>query len=210
MKHRSIRLSLLAAFIALIVTSSPSVAGVWVGQDNGRDLNGGGWIGNDNWDNVTGTYAPDNVWEDTYLSEWSEPGHDWMRDRFLKWGAAAEQKLNNESATKGLDTEMRIHDQFYYNFVDAWNSNLPFSKGPENENPAEELFQGYTEVDAEIQEPKLIDVNFNYFWDIKIDSEKAPLVGHPDFYTEIEYCDNNFNNCNHDVMGWFEKKVRVQ
>jgi hypothetical protein len=27
---------------------------------------------------------------------------------------------------------------------------------------------------------------------------------------ELEYCDNNFNNCNWDVTGWFRKKVIVQ
>ncbi|HSW43095.1 MAG TPA: hypothetical protein VLM76_11355 [Patescibacteria group bacterium] len=202
---------LIAAAMASVLASGTTLAAVWSGQVNGRDLDGGGWTGNDNPDNDTGSYSVNNAWQNTYISEWSEPSDDWMRDRFMNWGAAAERKLNNESATHGLGTEMRIHDQLFYNYNGNFNTNLPFSKAPENEWWFEELSQGYTEVDMEIQEPRLINANFNYFWDIQIDSEKAPTAAQPHFYTEIEYCLNDFaTDCWHDVTGWFQKQALVQ
>jgi hypothetical protein len=55
------------------------------------------------------------------------PKHDRDRDRFLNWGAAAEQKLINEAADKGVWLEIRVHDQFFYNFGNLWQTNLPWS-----------------------------------------------------------------------------------
>ena len=44
-----------------------------------------------------------------------------------------------------------------------------------------------------------------------MDSEKAPAAAAPNFYSEIEYCDNDFaSNCRWDVTGHFRKKVLQQ
>jgi hypothetical protein len=180
------------------------------GVRNGLDSACCGWIGNDN-PGAVGTYSVDNIWQDVYLSEWAEPKHDWVRDRFMKWGAAAEAKLNNESAQKGLGPEIRIHDQFFFNFTGNWQTNLPWSGAAASENAFEEFAQGYSEIDMEIQEPVKINAGFDYFWDIQVDAEKPPEPGKPDFWSEIEYCDNDFrSNCNWDETGWFEKKVQQQ
>ena len=41
-----------------------------------------------------------------------------------------------------------------------------------------------------------------------MDSEKVPAGGKPIFYSEVEYCDNDFaSNCRFDVTGQFVKKV---
>lgn len=106
---------------------------------------------------------------------------------------------------------MRIHDQFFYNYTGNFNTNLPWSKAPENENWFEELQQGYTEVDMEIVDPWRIVAAFDYFWDLKFDSEKPAESAKPNVYPEIEYCNNDFaTNCNFDVTGWFQKKVLQQ
>jgi hypothetical protein len=67
---------------------------------------------------------------------------------------------------------------------------------------------GCTEVDAEQVDPWRINVNTWYFIDTQYDAEKAAVVGLPDFYSELEYCDKGFVNCNWDITGWMEKKVR--
>lgn len=204
-----------ALVISLVGLSTSLTVGVvlaaWTGQQNGRDLAVNGWIGADNPGEQTGTYSVDNIWQDAVLNEWDEPSHDWVHDKFNRFGQAAEDKLDAEPATKGLDFELRIHDQTYYNFTGNWNTNLPFSKGAENENPFEELIQGYTEVDTEIQEPMLIATGVDYFIDYQIDAEKNPTPTAPDFWTEIEYCDNDFaSNCNFDPTGWWRKKLVVR
>jgi len=204
----------LAAFALSAVTSalvaSIVLAAVDNGTQNGLDSAVAPWLGKDNPDGVTGSYSVDNGFQDATLREWIEPAHDWMKDGFMKWGAAAEAKLNNETNTRALGAEMRIHDQTFYNFVGNWNSNLPWSKGAEGENAAEELFQGYTEVDIEVKDPWKINAGFNYFWEIKIDSEKASTAN-TQFYTEIEYCNKDFaTNCNWDETGRFRKRVLQQ
>jgi hypothetical protein len=195
--------ALLSAAVVLAVMDN--------GERNGQDLNCCGWFGSDNPEGKTGSYSVDNTWQDVWLSEWAEPKHDWVRDRFMRWNAAAEQKLNDESAQKGLGPEIRIHDQDYFNFTGNWNTNLPWSGAAVSENWFEEAVQGYTEIDLEIQEPVNIVKDFNYFWDIQVDAEKPPNAAKPEFYSEIEYCDNNFaSNCNWDVTGKFWKKILQQ
>ena len=197
------------SLVSMLVTTSIVLA--WSGQTNGRDLSFSPWIGNDNNDGVTGSYAPDNIYQDLILREWDEPYHDWIDDKFNRWGQAAEDKLDAESATKGLGFELTVHNQWYYDFTNSWNTNLPYSKEPENENPIEEAQQGYTEVDTEIQEPYLINVSFNYFLSYQLDAERTPTSTQPDFYSQIEYCDNNFlTNCFHDDTGWLQKVTLVK
>jgi hypothetical protein len=211
MKRRSSTVASILAGGLILAIAGTALAVLNAGERNGLDLNCCGWAGIDNPDGLTGSYSVDNSWQDVYISEWAEPNHDWMRDRFMRWGAAAEQKLNNETGWRALDTEMRIHDQFFYNFAGNWNTNLPWSKAPEGENALEELLQGYTEVDMEVKDPWKINAAFDYFWDLQFDAEKPPEIARPDFYSEIEYCDKDFaSNCNFDVTGWFRKKVLQQ
>lgn len=200
----------LALAAGLTLATAAVVLAVDNGAQNGQDINCCGWIGNDNPDGVTGTYAYVNETHNMILSEWVEPSHDWVRNNNIIWTQAAEDKLDRETGSKTLTYEQRIHDQFYYNYAGNWNSNLPLSKAPENENWFEEQNQGYTEVDAEQVDPWRIAVNTWYFIDLQFDSEKPAIAGRPDFYSEIEYCDKNFVNCFFDVTGWMEKKVLQQ
>lgn len=198
----------IAAVIA--ATTASLVLGVDNGAQNGLDSAVGGWLGDDNPNDDTGSYSVDNGFQDATLREWLEPHHDWMKDGFMKWGAAAETKLDNETDTRALDAEMRIHDQFYYNYTGNWNSNLPWTKGAEGENAIEELRQGYTEVDIEMSDPWRINAGFSYFWEIEINSEKKSTATNK-FYTELEYCNKDHaSNCNFDVTGYFRKKVLQQ
>ncbi|HYN50722.1 MAG TPA: hypothetical protein VES62_07335 [Thermoleophilaceae bacterium] len=144
------------------------------------------------------------------LSEWVEPSHDWVRNKNLYWTQTAEDYLDANSATKAIEYEIRIHDQYYYNFVNSWSTNLPYSKAPENENWLEELQQGYTEVDMEQYTPSLINPQVYYFWDQAFDSEKTAISGWPDFYSEMEWCNKNYTGCYYDVTGWMNKKVLQQ
>jgi hypothetical protein len=66
-------------------------------------------------------------------------------------------------------------------------TNLPLSSNPESENVSKEALQGYTEVDSEIWQPKLINRDTYYFLDLSWDSEKSSGFGAPDFYSEIEW-----------------------
>jgi hypothetical protein len=189
----------LAALALMMAAASATLAysGQTIATDSGWNT---GW---DNPDGLTGTYSVDNVWQDFYLSEWNEPYHDWARDRWNRWGPTAEAKLNNESSSKGLGFQLTIIDQYWYNFTGNWNTNLPWSKGAENENVIEELIQGYTEVDTEIQDPVRINVNYNYYIDYQIDQERQVGYRYPVFYSEIEWCDNWFLACNYDLTGTF-------
>lgn len=201
--------SVAAAAILTVMTSGLAFA-VGNGAQNGEDINCCGWTGNDNPDGLQGSYAYVNPTHDLILSEWVEPSHDWLRNRDMIWTQQAENKLDAETDSKTLTYELRIHDQFYYNHSNAFNTNLPFSKAPEGENAIEELAQGYTEVDMEQVDPWRINVDQNYFWDQRFDSEKASINGLPDIYSEVEYCNKQFNSCNFDVTGWLNKKVNQQ
>lgn len=214
---RDLRLNVLQVVVATVLASVLSFVAVsavlaaWAGETNGLDSSCCGWIGNDNQDGVTGSYSVDNIHQQARISEWDEPSHDWVRDRLNRWGQEAENKLDRESDTRGLGMEMRIHHQDYYNFTGNWQTNLPWSGAAASENFIEEAEQGYTEVDTEIQHPAQIVVDVNYFIDYQVNSQTIGTTTRPDFWTEIEYCDNNFStNCNYDITGWFRKKFVVQ
>lgn len=196
----ALTLSLVLAAAALAVGN---------GAQNGEDIDCCGWIGTDS-PGAQGSYSYINPTHDLILSEWIEPGHDWLRNRDMFWTQQAENKLDAETDSKTLTYELRIHDQFYYNFSNAFNTNLPWSKAPEGENAIEELAQGYTEVDMEQVDPWRININTNYFWDQRFDSEKASINGLPDIWSEVEYCNKQFNSCNFDETGWLNKKVNQQ
>lgn len=183
------------------------VLAVCCGNKNGEDINCCGWIGTDA-PGAQGTYAYVNATHNMILSEWDEPSHDWVRNQQMTWTQLAEDKLDAETNTRTLTYEIRIHDQFYYNFTGGWNTNLPWSKGAEGENAFEELAQGYTEVDLEQVDPWRINFGAFYFFDAQFDNEKAAINGLPDFWSEIEYCNKDFaSNCNFDETGFMNKKV---
>lgn len=212
---RSFRLMLVVAALAgTFVASIPAVA---IALNNGA-MNGidqpppGTGIDDPDTPDLEGSYSVDNYLHDFYLSEWLEPSDDWVRNRWMWWNAAREQTLNNQSATKGLGTEVRIKNQDYYDFNngvagDKFNTNLPWTKRPENENALEEWIRGYTEVDMEIKDASKINKEVFYFWDIKVDSERIPTSSQPIFNSEIEYCDKNFDHCQYDQIGQFNKVV---
>jgi hypothetical protein len=196
-----------------ILASFALVAGVLAltnGTQNGRDTAGDPWYGDDNPDDLQGSYAYNNSPHDLILNEWNEPGNDWIRNLDMDWSYDAAVKLNNETGTHALDYEIRIHDQYYYNFVNSWQTNLPISKAPENENWFEELNQGYTEVDMEQDDPYRIDNTGLYYWNQYFDSEKSAVSGAPQFYSEIEYCNKSYTGCNFDVTGKMHKKVLMK
>jgi hypothetical protein len=200
---------LLAIALAFIGTSAALAA--WGGAVNARDRADGGWIGNDDPDNVRRPHGPDSVWQDLSLAEWDEPSHDWVYDRWNRWGQAATALFNAEWQVKGLGTQLRIADQFYYNYTGVANWNYPYSKVPENENPLEELIQGYTEVDGEINNPNTIIGGYNYFIDYRFDSEKIAVAGSPTFNSDLEWCDNFFLSCEPiDRTGMMRKVALVQ
>lgn len=202
---------LLILVTALTFAGTATVLAAWAGGINARDRADGGWIGNDNPDNVRRPHGPDSVWQDLSLGEWDEPNHDWVYDRFNKWGQAAKDLFNAQWQDKGLGTQLRIADQFYYNYTGVANWNYPYSKNPENENPIEELAQGYTEVDGEINEPNKIVVGNNYFIDYKVDSEKKAIAGSPTFNSDLEWCNNFFLGCDPiDRTGMMRKVALVQ
>lgn len=169
-----------------------------------------GWPGIDNPDGVTGSYSIDNNWQDFYLSEWTEPTHDWVRERFMLFHQNRIDKFAVDKNDKALDFEQQIKNQFYYNFTGAFNTNVPWTKAPEAENAAEELFQGYSEVDTEVKDIIKFVAEFNYFVDLKWDSEKSAIAGAPTFDSEVEYCNKFFLACNFDGTGRFSKKVLQQ
>ena len=196
--------------LGLTLFAAGVVLAVGGGAQNGQDVNCCGWIGNDNPDGLTGTYAYVNETHNMILSEWEEPSHDWVRNNNIIWTQAAEDKLDRETGTRTLTYEQRIHDELYYNYAGNANWNLPLSKAPENEVWWEEWRcqpDGCTEVDSEQVDPWRINVNTWYFIDLQFDAEKAAVAGLPDFYSELEYCDKGFVNCNWDITGWMNKKV---
>lgn len=195
--------------IGLSFLLATAVLAVCCGNKNGEDINCCGWIGTDA-PGGQGSYAYVNATHNMILSEWGEPSHDWVRNQQMTWTQAAENKLDAETNTRTLTYEMRIHDQFYYNFTGQFQSNLPWSKAAEGENPIEEAIQGYTEVDLEQKDPFRINFGAFYFFDSQYDSEKASIAGLPDFVSEIEYCNKQFNSCNFDETGYMNKKVNQQ
>jgi hypothetical protein len=205
---------LLVVFVAAATLSFVGVSAVLAvggGAQNGEDTGCCGWTGADN--PAPGTQANfsyANVTHNLILSEWIEPSHDWVRNRTMIWSQGPEDYLDANASNRALDYEIRIHDQFYYNFVANWSTNLPISKAPENENPIEELAQGYTEVDMEQYDPALINANVHYFWDQQFNSEKTAIPQWPDFYSEVEWCTKSFALVEYDVTGWMEKKVDQQ
>ena len=210
------RLRVLAAFALSGVASlagTSVVLAAWTGQVNGRDLAINGWIGSDEPNNppLQGSYSFDNIRQDGILKEWAEPTHDWVSNEFMRWGQAAKDKLNREADQKGLGIELTIDDQDFYDFNGIWNSNVPWSKGAENENAVEEFIQGYTEVDIEIQDPSRINVGVDYWTSYQIDAERDPTPTRPDFGINIEWCDNNFTtHCFYDAVSWWRKKQLVR
>lgn len=187
-----------------------AVLAVGNGATNGKDSACCGYTGNDNPDGLQGSYAYLNGTHDLILSEWVEPSHDWVRNRYMWWTQTAKDYLNANSSTKAIDWEIRIHDQYYYNFVNNFNTSLPYTKAPENENWLEELAQGYTEVDMEQDVPSRISAETHYFWDQQFDSEKSATSTKPDFYSEVEWCNKSYTSCNYDVTGWMRKVVLQQ
>ena len=187
------------------------------GTTNAQDLPyATGHINGRGYDNpgAQGSYSVDNTWQDVWLSEWSEPYHDWFRDRYNRWSTAA---VNNvlipQRNTKAMNWEINILDQYYYNFANNWSTNAPLTKNPENENWLEELAQGYTEVDTEVNDPGRLVANVNYFVDYQMDSEKSswtvlPEIAQPKTTTEIEWCDKDYmSHCFYDETGIFYSKL---
>lgn len=205
---RSLLVFAAAGVLTFVVASV--VLAVGNGAQNGEDTGCCGWIGSDNPDGQSGSYAYGNVTHNLILSEWAEPSHDWIRNRNMYWAQSTEDYLDANASTKTLTYEITIRNQYYYNWVSGFSTNLPYSKAPENENPIEELAQGYSEVDMEQYNPALINANFNYFWDQKFDSEKSAIAGEPDFYSTLEWCNKNFVSCFYDDTGWMNKKVLQQ
>ncbi len=77
-------------------------------------------------------------------------------------------------------------------------------KVPENENPFEEAWRGYAEVDAEQVDPWRINVNTWYFIDLQFDSERPAIACRPDFYSEVEWCNKNFPP---DILDTLERQI---
>jgi hypothetical protein len=197
-----------AATAAMIMTFAFGTALVfaWSGGTNGSDAT----TGQDS-PGATGSYSVDNRLQDGYLSEWDEPSHDWARDRYNMWSQAVYNNvLVANKATKALGWQLSIINQNWYNYVNTFNTNLPFTKAPENENPLEEAAQGYTEVDTEIKDPSAVDWGVFYFIDYKIDSEQKATSNGPTFETEIEWCNKTYTTCNFDVTGVWTKSALVQ
>lgn len=190
------------AMVLIIGTTSSVLA--WSGESNGSDY----LSGQDN-PGATGSYSVDNTWQDFYLSEWSEPSHDWARDRYNRWSSTTYNNvLYPQRNSKALGFQLTIVDQYWYNYTGSWATNLPYTKAAENENPIEELLQGYTEVDTEINDPSRIVAGVNYYIDYQIDSERSP--SNPRFESEIEWCDKSYITCNWDITGVFYKTITVQ
>ncbi len=49
--------------------------------------------GNDNPGGLQGSYCYDNIRHDLRLQEWNEPGHDLVRDMFIRFTQATKAKL---------------------------------------------------------------------------------------------------------------------
>jgi hypothetical protein len=197
-----------ASVLSLIAVGAALAVGG--GAQNGEDTSCCGWTGSDNPDNASGSYSYGNVTHNLILSEWVEPTHDYVRNKNMIWAQSTEDYLDSQASTRALDYEIRIHDQTYYNFVNTWQTNLPWSKAPEAESWIEELDQGYTEVDMEQDNPGLINANFNYFWDQRFDSEKTAIANAPWFWSELEWCNKIYHPCYFDYTGSMRKKVAQQ
>lgn len=215
MTNRFISIAL-GAVLALGISNV--VIAVDNGTTNGFDSELNGWNGLDNPDGVTGSYSIDNNWQDFYLSEWLEPKHDWLKERFMLFHQNRIDLFWTDRNDRGLDTEVRIGsanpDQDYYdriaNASGGFNTNMPFTKAPEDEDPIQERFQGYSETDMEMKDIVKFKAEFNYFWDTQWNSQKSSIAGHPVFNTEIEYCNKFFIDCRFDGTGRFFKKVNQQ
>ena len=196
---------------AVMFGSVSVVLAAWTGQLNGLDSPNNGWVGADNPDNDTGSYSVDNIRQDSRLYEWDEPSHDVFRSDWMKWGAAAETKLDTDQ-DKGIDFEFRIHEQDYYDYVSPARTNLP-SSGTDPDAWYEEPYcqpNGCTEVDVEVQDTWRIEQGIDYWVEITIDAQQNPTTTRPDFVTEIEYCNSWFIDCNFDATGWFRKRLVVR
>jgi hypothetical protein len=198
-----------AGAAALSVVAVSVAVAVGGGAQNGLDTFINGWIGLDD-PGVQQDWSYNQVEHDFILSEWVEPSHDWVRTREMVWSFAAATKLNNISATRNLEFAVKIENQSYYNGINNWNTNAPFSKAPEGSSFAEEAADGYTEVEMEMIEPHRTTNGVFYFWDQQFDSEKAAVAGAPTFRSQLENCNEFWGDCFTDETGWMRKKVLQQ
>lgn len=191
--------------LALAITlASVAVAHHLDGVTNGVDAAGSG--GNDNPDAYENTcWSPSNSRQDAYLTEYLEPTHDWFRNSANRWSLSRKTCLDQSNPTKALGVEARTHHHGFYNYTGSFLTNFPYSKAPENENPAEEIAQRYTEVDMEVVNPNNIVADRDYYLHLRWDAERSPFNDQPDFYTEIEWCNKSYTSCSWDETGWFEK-----
>ena len=210
MKPRRVLGATAFAAAAALVLSGVTLAVINNGATNGKDDEVNGWHGLDNPDGQTGTYSIDNNWQDFSISEWAEPNHDWVRERFMLFHQNRIDKFWQDRNDKALDFEQRIKHQDYYNFLNAWNTNVPFTKAPEGEGFIEEGIQGYSEVDTEVKDITSFVGEFNYFLDLKWDAQMPPVANAPTFDSEVEYCNKFFVGCNFDGTGRFWKMVPQQ
>jgi len=101
------------------------------GTINAKDSGAAGYPGADS---IGGSlekwWGPDDTWHDQYLYEWCESAHDWMKDRYIRWSAAAITWIKNNWNTSGsfMIFEQIIADEEQYNARGASNvdSDLPY------------------------------------------------------------------------------------
>lgn len=192
--------SFLAATLALAVGG---------GADNARDQSVSGWIGDDA-PGIEQFWAYNSVTHDFILSEWVEPSHDWVRTRNMDWSYASADYLNQISSYRNLEFSVKITNETYYNGINNWTTNAPYSKAPEGSSFAEEAIDHYTEVEMEMINPYLISNTAVYYWDQQFNSERTAISTAPKFSSQLENCNELWGDCFYDETGWMRKKVLQQ
>lgn len=151
-----------------------------------------------------GSYAPDQTYHNSRLSEWNEPGHDWFRDRLLRWGSTEVAKLRAEAVNRTLVHEQRIHGDGPYEHVGGgYVSTLPYT-GVDVDNGFEQSLQGYDEFEFQMYYPDRIVAGTTYYGDVQWNAtwSNAYLV---QFWSESEYADNAFHPLFYDEIGYMKK-----
>lgn len=212
------RLAALIMATGLVLALAPAAAATDVvctvnnGAVNGSDSLGGAFPGADNPDNLTGSYSVDNIWHDATEKEWCSPSHDWFRETFVRWSAAAATKVHNEAATRTLQLEQNVFPADSYNYTGGHDSDLPWS-GIYVADAAEQASQGYEEVSFIVSDPRRIVANVNYHgylqWEQEADggfADFSPLLNK--VVIKIEYGDKLLNVQNFDTIGQWQKKIK--
>jgi hypothetical protein len=175
-----IQATLLASLLSLAGPGSVAAAcivddGANNGTDSGAEF---GLVGFPGFDagpaNDQGSWAPDNIWHDSWLKEWCEPSHDWIHDNYIRWSGARWDKIQQFKTTRRIAQDVNIAPAESYNWAFQASSTLPWDYFY-NADIFEQWNQGYEEISFLISDVTRIGKGTNYNTRSKWDQEGTAL-----------------------------------